>query len=243
MMPEKKLLDKLLDRLNKEDFLRKFRLVEKLSFPALVSGDRTGSHYAILRHFSKDGVLSIEPEYCCRYDIIHHWFEPFSTLSLQEQRDRSSISFTGGSNETQRRFYFKIGETISEDEYQAMKSVVLQNCRKVFNTFRGIYQVGGYQLLRVLDEGVNLPAGSGDWIFERAALALCVSDEDEYYLPFKQRLLDHVESLRRMNYSDPHFLTYRDRFNEIFDYLESYDFTKELNDYLEYDERNDSKRY
>ena len=39
--------------------------------------------------------LVIYPVYGVRFDILHKWFEKFSVKTLQDQRDRASISFSG----------------------------------------------------------------------------------------------------------------------------------------------------
>ena len=57
-----------------------------------------GGKYIIeLDHWMDETTSSlvIYPIYGIRFDILHKWFEKFSIKSLQDQRDRASISFLG----------------------------------------------------------------------------------------------------------------------------------------------------
>ena len=237
------LFDSLLARLNQEDYLKEFQLEERQSCPTLACRREGDCAYITFRAKSDKGQLVVEPEYGCRFDIVHHWFEPFSQKPIQEQRDRSTISFCGASFERQNRFRFGLSRLDDEDEYRVMRDVVLANGRSTFNTFRGLYQVYGYLILRVIQDGVHLPAGGEDWIFERAALARCLDEDDEYYQPFKRCLQAHISHLSQRRIADAHYEAYRDRYDEIFDYLEHYDFTAELVPYLEADDNDKGFRF
>ncbi len=110
-----------------------------------------GGKYIIeLDHWMDETTSSlvIYPIYGIRFDILHKWFEKFSIKSLQDQRDRASISFSGDMLSLQDKFYFSLdGEKYTTDfdyfqtNLQKCAEYVLKNILLLMNyTRRRFYQ-------------------------------------------------------------------------------------------------------
>lgn len=110
-----------------------------------------GGKYIIeLDHWMDETTSSlvIYPIYGIRFDILHKWFEKFSIKSLQDQRDRASISFSGDMLSLQDKFYFSLdGEKYTTDfdyfqtNLQKCAEYVLKNILLLINyTRRRFYQ-------------------------------------------------------------------------------------------------------
>lgn len=110
-----------------------------------------GGKYIIeLDHWMDETTSSlvIYPIYGIRFDILHKWFEKFSIKSLQDQRDRASISFSGDMLSLQDKFYFSLdGEKYTTDfdyfqtNIQKCAEYVLKNILLLINyTRRRFYQ-------------------------------------------------------------------------------------------------------
>lgn len=119
--------------------------------------------------------LVIYPIYGIRFDILHKWFEKFSIKSLQDQRDRASISFSGDMLSLQDKFYFSLdGEkyTTDFDYFQTN----LQKCAEyVFKEYSALDELYEKTILPILNGSATLPNVGADWIFIDLALCKLVS--------------------------------------------------------------------
>lgn len=136
-----------------------------------------GGKYIIeLDHWMDETTSSlvIYPIYGIRFDILHKWFEKFSIKSLQDQRDRASISFSGDMLSLQDKFYFSLdGENIQPTliifkPISKMRRV----CFKEYSALDKLYEK---TILPILNGSATLPNVGADWIFIDLALCKLVS--------------------------------------------------------------------
>lgn len=88
--------DKIVNDLAQLDFFSGYKF-RKRDY-SLFFKTESGKQFIELDHWRDRDTTSslvIYPIYGVRFDILHKWFEKFSVKTLQDQRDRASISFSG----------------------------------------------------------------------------------------------------------------------------------------------------
>lgn len=173
--------------------------------------------------------IAIDPAFGVRFDILHKWFEKYSIRQLKDQRQDESVGFTCGMiYKTADSYYdfLKDGSDFAE-KYPPFRDIVLRCAEYVFSKFNTLEDLYEYRIVPVLTGDPQVPFDQTDWVFEYLALCLLVAPEN--YNKLKDKLLKIMEKVRvenpRVNYS---LQIYYPLFDEIFAYLESYDFSPEL---------------
>lgn len=179
-----------------------------------------GGKYIIeLDHWMDETTSSlvIYPIYGIRFDILHKWFEKFSIKSLQDQRDRASISFSGDMLSLQDKFYFSLdGEkyTTDFDYFQTN----LQKCAEyVFKEYSALDKLYEKTILPILNGSATLPNVGADWIF--IDLALCKLVSPSNFSKLKQIIFPHVRYMYEQK--EPNVLDYYNQLESVFSYLEN----------------------
>ena len=162
-----------------------------------------GGKYIIeLDHWMDETTSSlvIYPIYGIRFDILHKWFEKFSIKSLQDQRDRASISFSG--------------DTTDFDYFQTN----LQKCAEyVFKEYSALDKLYEKTILPILNGSATLPNVGADWIF--IDLALCKLVSPSNFSKLKQIIFPHVRYMYEQK--EPNVLDYYNQLESVFSYLEN----------------------
>lgn len=173
-----------------------------------------------LDHWIDDSSSSlvIYPIYGVRFDILHKWFEKFSVNTLQDQRDRASISFSGDMLCQQEEFYFKQNKGHYQDDFYKLQTQLLNNSEYVFSTYSSLEKLYANVIEPILNKNVQLLDVGADWIF--IDLALCKLIQPDKYNQLKQILLDHIEFMYKRG--EPNVLDYYGRLYEILSYLETH---------------------
>ena len=173
-----------------------------------------------LDHWIDDSSSSlvIYPIYGVRFDVLHKWFEKFSVNTLQDQRDRASISFSGDMLCQQEEFYFKQNKEHYKDDFYKLQKQLLKNSEYVFSTYSSLEKLYANVIEPILNKNVQLLDVGADWIF--IDLALCKLIQPDKYNQLKQILLDHIEFMYKRG--EPNVLDYYGRLDEIFSYLENH---------------------
>lgn len=142
------IFENIIKDLSQIGFFSKYKYIKRdASFLLKTKG---GKYIIELDHWMDETTSSlvIYPIYGIRFDILHKWFEKFSIKSLQDQRDRASISFSGDMLSLQDKFYFSLdGEKYTTDfdyfqtNLQKCAEYVLKNILLLINyTRRRFYQ-------------------------------------------------------------------------------------------------------
>ena len=108
--------------------------------------------------------LVIYPVYGVRVDILHKWFEKFSVKTLQDQRDRASISFSGSMLGLQDELNFDTNKDGYSNEFENFQ-IILKCAEYVFSEYSSLDKLYNKTILPVLDGETELPDVGADWIF------------------------------------------------------------------------------
>lgn len=105
--------------------------------------------------------LVIYPVYGVRFDILHKWFEKFSVKTLQDQRDRASISFSGSMLGLQDELNFDINGDGYLNEFENVQ-IILKCAEYVFSEYSSLDKLYNKTILPVLDGETELPDVGAD---------------------------------------------------------------------------------
>lgn len=184
---------------------------------SLLLKTKGGKYIIELDHWMDETTSSlvIYPIYGIRFDILHKWFEKFSIKSLQDQRDRASISFSGDMLSLQDKFYFSLdGEkyTTDFDYFQTN----LQKCAEyVFKEYSALNKLYEKTILPI--GNATLPNVGADWIF--IDLALCKLVSPSNFSKLKQIIFPHIRYMYEQK--EPNVLDYYNQLESVFSYLEN----------------------
>jgi hypothetical protein len=172
-----------------------------------------------LDHWIDDSSSSlvIYPIYGVRFEILHKWFEKFSVNTLQDQRDRASISFSGDMLCQQEEFYFKLEKGHYKDDFYKLQTQLLKCSEYVFSTYSSLEKLYANVIEPIFNKNAQLLDVGADWIF--FDLALCKLIQPEKYDQLKQILVEHMKFLYKRG--EPNVLDYYDQLEDILSYLEN----------------------
>lgn len=170
-----------------------------------------------LDHWIDSSSLVVYPIYGVRFDILHKWFEKFSVNTLQDQRDRASISFSGDMLYQQEEFYFKLDKEHYLDDFHKLQTQLIKCSEYVFSKYSSLEKLYANVIEPIFKKTVKLLDVGADWIF--IDLALCKLIQPNKYDQLKQILLGHIEFM--YNRGEPNVLDYYDKIEDILSYLEN----------------------
>lgn len=208
--------DKIVNDLAQLDFFSGYKF-RKRDY-SLFFKTESGKQFIELDHWRERDTTSslvIYPIYGVRFDVLHKWFEKFSVKTLQDQRDRASISFSGSMLGLQDELNFDTNGDGYSNEFENFQ-IILKCAEYVFSEYSSLDKLYNKTILPVLDGETGLPDVGADWIFIDMALCKLVSPIN--FDKLKQIILSHVEKMYA--HQEPNILDYYDRFEDIFHYLE-----------------------
>lgn len=207
--------DKIVNDLAQLDFFSGYKFRKKDH--SLFFKTESGKQFIELDHWRDRDTSSlvIYPVYGVRFDILHKWFEKFSVKTLQDQRDKASISFSGSMLGLQDELNFDTNGDGYSNEYENFQ-IILKCAEYVFSEYSSLDKLYNKTILPVLDGETELPDVGADWIF--IDMALCKLVAPANFDMLKQIILSHVEKMYA--HQEPNILDYYDRFEDIFHYLE-----------------------
>ena len=208
--------DKIVNDLAQLDFFSGYKF-RKRDY-SLFFKTESGKQFIELDHWRDRDTTSslvIYPIYGVRFDILHKWFEKFSVKTLQDQRDRASISFSGSMLGLQDELNFDTNGDGYSNEFENFQ-IILECAEYVFSEYSSLDKLYNKTILPVLDGETELPDVGADWIF--IDMALCKLVAPANFDKLKQIILSHVEKMYA--HQEPNILDYYDRFEDIFHYLE-----------------------
>lgn len=216
----------MLERLKSEFFFSDFKL--RKSDRSLIRKFDWGWQKIELHHYNgfdserKDLALEVKPLYKIRFECLHKWFEKFSFRSFSDQRDTGSISFSEymlGKSKYFHGFLFLENRKNYEEDYEIMKTDILEHASYVFNSFQTINDLYDYKVDSVLEGEKEFPTAGAEWIFEDLLMTRIVNPQK--YDDVKKLILEHTDKLRFREHPEPNVMMYYDRIPEIISYLES----------------------
>lgn len=207
--------DKIVNDLAQLDFFSGYKFRKRDH--SLFFKTESGKQFVELDHWRDRDTSSlvIYPVYGVRFDILHKWFEKFSVKTLQDQRDRASISFSGSMLGLQDELNFDTNGDGYSNEFENFQ-IILKCAEYVFSEYSSLDKLYNKTILPVLDGETELPDVGADWIFIDMALCKLVAPANFHKL--KQIILSHVEKMYA--HQEPNILDYYNRFEDIFHYLE-----------------------
>lgn len=229
------LFNRIVRDLNATEFFKDFKYVK--SKKSLVKKDALGFYKVYFRHWLTvkddgaphrgkfgDPAINIHPVIERRFDILHKWYEPFCHIPIAEQRtietqmlSRSQYNLGGDD------FCFFIDESDYHSEFVVLYNQLMFQCNFFWDKYNSLETAYKELIIPILDENIDKNKVGVYWLFR--ILALCLLINPNNYQILKQKMREYIE----YNYQqkEPNIVPFYDRFDEIFDYLEHYDFTKE----------------
>lgn len=225
------LLNKVITDLNACEFFRDFKYVK--SKKSLIKKDALGSYRVYFRHWMTvkddgaphrgpfgDKAINIHPVIERRFDILHKWFEPIWHVPIKEQRDVATETLCRPQyNLGYGDYRFFVDESDYHIEFERLHNDLISHCDfffKKYDTLERLYNEMELDNFEEINVGVRQ-------IFIWIALSIIVKPNDYAYNKIK--IKNYLDYLFRHN--APDIINYYNRFDEIFDYIEHYDFSKE----------------
>ncbi len=174
----------------------------------------------------------VQPSYSVRFDVAYDWYKKFCILSAADQRHTITV---GASNKTlgHREFFFfgLAGNGNDDIELYHLEKSVLECATVFFNKYKSIEDVYQYLIEPVIagnDGLLKIHDGGGeDWFFQYLTICRIVAPQN--YEKYKEILLDYEAKWTTGERTNPNFMFYHDRLDEILSYMESLDFSKMMN--------------
>lgn len=178
--------------------------------------------------------LTIRPVYRIRFNILHKWFEKLSHRSLQDERDTDSIGFwtnmifeeeiDGFRYGDLSTYLFPLYDSVAgyKERIDILKRDIKFCTKYVFDNFDTLKKMYNKCIVPILKNGTEAMAEVGSvnlFIY----LALCRIVCPDQYEEFKKLALQHIENM--INKEDLNFIPYEFKIDEIFNSLESHDFS------------------
>lgn len=208
--------DKIINDLVQLEFFSEYKFRKRdSSFFKKFNG---GKQFIELDHWTDNETSSlvIYPVYGVRFDILHKWFEQFSVKSLQDQRDRASINFSGSMLAQQNEFYFDLNGNRYTDDFKNFQATLIKCADYVFTEYASLNKLYNKTIVPVLNGDVQLPDVGADWIFIYMVLCKLVNPTNFHKL--KLIIQPHVKKMYARQ--EPNILDYYNRLEDIFHYLE-----------------------
>lgn len=209
--------DKIIKDLAQIDFFSEYKFRKRDS--SFIFKTKEGKLFIELDHWTDatTSSLIVYPIYGVRFDILSKWFEKFSLKSLQDQRDRASIAFSGDMLSMQDKFHFRMDERYYKDQFNNFQSKLIKSAEYVFREYSSLDKLYNKTIIPILNEEATLPDIGADWIF--IYLALCKLVEPNSFQKLKQIILTHTKKM--YDHQEPNILDYYDQLENIINYLES----------------------
>lgn len=162
-------------------------------------------------------ALRLYPTYYRRFDILHQWFEPFSSKSLKDQRGRCSVCFDGSMLNKENYFYFPKDGSLYDERFAILKKNVEEIAKQVFTHYATVENFYNCDIKPLLNNDITmLPTVGADWAFIYLKASMLVAPND--YPIIKNKILQQVEMMNRRG--EPNIIEIYPKLNEVFNALE-----------------------
>lgn len=217
---------KIIDDLSSSTQLGDFKYLK--SRKTFIKYDALGSYGFEIRYWDwvNDNdypAICINPIVFRRFDILHKWYEPIGRISLKDQRQNVSL-MKKTQDFFENKYVFSLDMSDYSEVIKQMLTVFYNECNIFWQRYTTLDAMWK-DVKNIMQNGIDEFKPGAEWIFEWMALCLIVSPND--YSSMKTVIKKHIEISQQGKYPEPNIRCYYDRFDEIFDYLEHYDFTKE----------------
>ncbi|MCH5347012.1 MAG: hypothetical protein J1E63_07870 [Muribaculaceae bacterium] len=242
-----RLFERIMADLQQDEYFKKFKFHKGRS--VLSRKDAGREEIIKLEHHSDIYPvyqIQIYPVYGVKFNILHKWFNKFEVRQSRWCRWDESVYYKSDSSNVDVNFgnYFTFNEnkTGYETEYLRFRNELFSCSNFFFPRFKTLEDLYKFRVIPMLED-TKQPGfqeyyfqpeaycnsrfritGTTEWVFETLALCLIVAPEN--YSRLKEILLEHIELMQKCH--EPNMERYYHRLDEIFDYLEHYDFSKEL---------------
>ncbi len=231
-MKKLEMFAKVIGDLQQTEYFKDFTFLK--SRRILIQKDNLGSFWVRFRTLDgiKDNALTLELDFgiARRYDILHKWFEPFWRYPIREQRIASTVGFPVWDKDWNYRhslhWDFRLDGVDYEKDFIEMYNRIIPQCRYQQNRFKTLQDMYDVYIDDILNGNINRVITPQDDVF--VYMALCLIVNPAKYPILKQFYMELID--KRLKKGDPNFTKYGDinSFHEIFNYMENYDFSKEL---------------
>ncbi len=221
---------KVIGDLQKTEYFKDFTFLK--SRRIYIQKDNLGSFWVRFRPLLgiKNHEYSLELDFgiARRYDILHKWFEPLSIFPLKQQREYSTVGFAVWRAPKKKLSYdFLLDGSDYNEVFNDMYEKLVPQCQYQQNRFKTLQDMYDIYISEILKGNLNILEhiwGPDCGIFEWMALSIIIDPIN--YPIVKNAITDYID--KKLTQKDPSYLQYADKFHEIFNYLENYDFSKEL---------------
>ena len=192
------LFDEIINDLTQKEPFVEYKFRKRDSMLLLKNGGKRQS--IDLDHWIDHSTSSlvIYAVYGVRFDILHKWYEKFSFNTLQDQRDWTSVAFSGNMLGQRDEFHFKLNKKGYQKDFENMLTTLIQCSDYVFSTYSSLPNFYMKEIQPILDGEAELP---------------------DVYRQLKKILLDRVEFM--YNRGEPNIKEYYEQLDEILSYLEN----------------------
>ena len=214
--------ERIVELLKEEPLLKDFKYVKSKSiFVKKVDN----IHYILdLYHvFTFNFWVNVYPTTAIRYDILHKWFEKFSFRTVRDQRN----TYTSGTAcwpqllGLESCYSFLYSEEDFDEVYPQLLQTVRCLIQETFPKFTSLKDFYDRVIAPVLTGESDLPNLSADWVFEYLSATKIVAPDK--YEEVKKVVMSHVKEMTAKG--EPNLIEYVGKWDEIFAYLESLDFS------------------
>ena len=219
----RKIIAQIINELSKDDFFADFTLRKWDSSFVLTSPDGWKSiYFDNWVNIMYNNFLIVCPTYKVRYHILSKWFEKFSFKSIKDQRRSYSYAFNGSmiANNAISHFIFDLDGIGFESEFNKMRQEIIECTTLFLNEYSTLPKLYEKIIEPILLGETELPDVGADWIFDD--LTLCRIINPDNYDKLKVIIRAHIEWM--YSRKEPNIISYYNRLDEIFSYLESLKF-------------------
>lgn len=220
----KALHQKIIDALVAEPLFAEFKYSK--SYDGIVKKTKFG-HQRVDMYIQWDGydlqkkelaVTIMNIGYGVRFDVLHKWFEKYSTKILAYQRTADSIGRTAsmlGFKDYPRSYDFVYSGEDFEENLAEMVRDIVKVATYFFDKYRSLEDLYEALVVPVLEGKEELPGVGADWIFQYLTLTKLVDNKN--YDKLKELILGRTGWMN----AEPNIIKYKEKLNEIFEYLEA----------------------
>ena len=226
---DKDLLKKIVSRLKEEEYFADASL--NVSVPHLCFKKGTITKMVGFTYHYYYPLLELKPVYYLRFSILNKWVEdifgPVNDVALRW--------YTGKFIDVPESFTYDRSKPFTDKQYEELRDAVVNCSKHVFSSIKTLEDAYDYVVKPFLNGersfllGLGYPEFGMAWIYKYSALAWLVNPSE--YWDFKDIVLHAIEVSQNREYPEPNIEHYYGRYEEMFDYLEHYDFSAELKKY------------
>ena len=168
------------------------------------------------RDWLNDAIV-IRPVCGKHFFILTKWFEKFSFLTLQDQRNYPNVLFSGKTLGLNGEISFKYDLSDYDEKIMALIKLIKEMLIRVDDDYATLEDFYNRDVVPKLDGLCVFRDNDAEWIFQYLTLGHLV--DPDRYPELKAKLLEHVEWMHSRK--EPNVARYYDRLDEIISYMEN----------------------